>query len=236
MWENPKNVEAAIRRLTREIEEIDHLFYFVNEKDDRVLYAGMLERKRDDVARSAVLQMHTAIESLLNSYITFRITGRARHLRPLRTQSARALQKMLFGGGSLGFDMKLNFALALRLISSKTKERLVILNSLRNKCSHNWLLKAPVRHGKRPAQKKPPLLLYRGRDLHSIDALKDFTSEYGGIYVRLYMKIPSYRNIAIALTVRIGGSERAARSRSYAYVQIVLQPGTPAFSEGSRNS
>jgi hypothetical protein len=190
MWENPKSVEAAIKRLTREIEEIDNFFYGFNENDDRVLYAGMLERKRDDVVRSAVLQMHTAIENLLNSYITFQITGGTRRLRPSRTQSAQALHRMLFGHGSLGFDMKLNFALALRLISSKTKERLVILNTLRNKCSHNWVLKVPVRHGKRPAQKKPPLLLSEGRDLHTVAALKDFVSEYGGIYLKLYMKIP----------------------------------------------
>jgi hypothetical protein len=110
----------------------------------------MLERKRDDMVRSAVLQMHTAIESLLNSYIIFKITGRAR-LQPSRNESARALHRMLYGGSSLGFDMKLNFALVLRLISSKTKERLAILNTLRNRCSHNWVLKVPVRHGKRPA-------------------------------------------------------------------------------------
>ncbi len=122
MWENPNSVEAAIRRLTREIEEIDNFFYGCNENDDRVLYAGMLERKRDDVVRSAVLQMHTAIESLLNSYITFEITGGA-HRVPSRNESARALHRMLYGGGSLAFDMKLNFALALRLISGKTKAK-----------------------------------------------------------------------------------------------------------------
>jgi hypothetical protein len=91
---------------------------------------------------------------------------------------------------SLGFEMKLNLALALRLINSKTRERLVMLNTVRNKCSHNWVLKGPVRYGKRPAQKKPPLLPYEGRDLHSVATLKDFVSEYSGIYLKLYMKCP----------------------------------------------
>ena len=190
MWENPKSVEAAIKRLTREIEEIDSFFYKTNENDDRVLYAGMLERKRDDMVRSAVLQTHTAIEDLLNSYITCYITGATRRHRSRRSQSARALHKMLHGGGSLGFEMKLNFALALRLINGKTKERLVILNTLRNKCSHNWVLKAPVRYGKRPAQKKPPLLLYEGRDLHGVAVLHEFVREYSGIYLKLYIKCP----------------------------------------------
>ena len=70
MWENPERVEAAIRRLTSEIEEIDSFFYKHDEKGDRVRYVGMLERKRDDMIRSAVLQLHTSIEDLLNSYIT----------------------------------------------------------------------------------------------------------------------------------------------------------------------
>ena len=64
-WRNPRSVEATITRLTREIAEIDKFFYRSNENEDRVLYAGMLERKRDDMVRSAVLQMHTAIEDLL---------------------------------------------------------------------------------------------------------------------------------------------------------------------------
>jgi hypothetical protein len=189
MWENPKRVEAAIKRFTREIDEIDDLFYKVSEDDnDRVAHAGMLERKRDDIVRSAVLQMHTAIEDLLNLYITSCITGVTRARRYPRSQSVRALYRLLHGGGSIGFEMKLNLALALRLISSKTKNRLVILNALRNRCSHNWILKMPVRHGRRPAQKKPPLLVYEGRDLHQVATLKDFVKEYSGIYLKLFMK------------------------------------------------
>lgn len=188
MWDNPRSIETAIKRLTREIEEIDSFFYRYNENDDRLLYAGMLERKRDDIVRSAVLQMHTAIESLLNSLITYQITGSTR--RSPRSLSARALRRMLFGSGSFGFEMKLTFALALRVINSKTKDRLIVLNALRNKCSHNWVLKVPVRYGKRPTQKKPPLLLYEGHDLHSVAALKDFVSEYSGIYLKLYIKCP----------------------------------------------
>ena len=191
MWENPKSVEAAIKRLTGEIKEIDNFFYTGGLDDDRLLYAGMLERKRDDMVRSAVLQMHTAIEDLLNSYIALRVTGRAiRGRRSSRSKSARALHRMLVGGGSLGFEMKLNLALALRLINGKARDRLVILNTLRDKCSHNWVLKAVVRYGRRPGQQKPPLLLYEGRDLHGVAALKDFVREYSGIYLKLYLKLP----------------------------------------------
>lgn len=189
-WTDPRSVEAKITRLTREIAEVDQFFYKTNENDDRALYAGMLERKRDDMVRSAVLQLHTAIEDVLNSTIICCILNvkPEDRSRKMRSTAARALHKMLFGAGSLGFDMKLNFAVALGLLNTATRDKLMALNTLRNKCSHNWLLKTPVRRGKRPQQKKPPLLLYNGHDLHSVTALKDFAGEFGAIYAKMFVK------------------------------------------------
>lgn len=189
-WKSPRSVETTIRRLTREIAKIDEVFYRVNETADRVLYAGMLERKRDDMIRSAVLQMHTAIEDLLNSQIICRILNvrPEDRTRKMQGKSAQALRSMLVGPRSLSFEMKLNFAVVLGLIRTGTKDSLTELNTLRNKCSHNWLLKASVRRGKRPKQKKPPLLLYRGRDLHNVHVLGEFLAEYGPIYYKLFGK------------------------------------------------
>jgi hypothetical protein len=187
MWDNPKRVEAAIKHFAREIEEIDRFVYKSNEHDDRVLYAGMLERKRDDMVRCAVLQLHTAIEDVLDQLLIFKLTGATRRHRR-RGQTASAVRSMLVGGGSVGFDRKLVLALALRIITPRARDRLQVLNGLRNKCSHNWILKAPVRHGKRPGEKKPPLLRYEGRDLHTVAALEDFVREFGDIYVKLWAK------------------------------------------------
>jgi hypothetical protein len=44
---------------------------------------------------------------------------------------------MLSDHGSLGFDMKLNLAVALGVINAPTREHLMELNTLRNKCSHH---------------------------------------------------------------------------------------------------
>lgn len=187
---NPRSVEAKITRLTREIAEIDEFFYRGNENEDRFLYAGMLERKRDDIVRSTVLQMHTAIEDVLNSQIICHLLNAKPENRKskIRSKSGSALRKMLFGAESMGFNMKLNFAVALGLLDERTQKKLMVLNTLRNKCSHNWLLKAPVRRGKGPRQKKPPLLLYQNRDLHDVRVLKEFASEYGPIYAKLFVK------------------------------------------------
>jgi hypothetical protein len=187
---NSRSTEAKISRLTREIAQIDEFFYKSDENEDRLQYASMLERKRDDMVRSAVLQMHTAIEDLLNSLIVCSVLNAKPERRKSKMCSGRGkgLRRMLFGAGSLGFDMKLNLAIGERLMTLRTKERLMELNTLRNKCSHNWLLKMPVRYGKRPKQKKPPLLLYKGQDLHNVTVLKDFGAEYGSIYCKMFLK------------------------------------------------
>jgi hypothetical protein len=185
-----RSVETKIRRLTREIRKIDEFFYGTNKDASRDLYAGMLERKRDDMVRSVVLQLHTAVEDVLTSWINCRVLGirMEEQKKRARTKSAQALRRMLWGSGSIGFDMKLNLAVALRLINGPTQIKLAELNRLRNKCSHNWLLNVPVRRGRRPKQKKPPLLLYKGRDLHRVEALEDFAREYGLLYARLFTK------------------------------------------------
>jgi len=182
-------VERKIRRLTREIAEIDAFLHDVKERD-RSLVAGTLERKRDDIVRAAVLQLHTAIEDVLTSYLICRVLGAKTYerVRKMRTRPGRALRRMLYGAGSLGFDMKLNFAVALGLLNETAQRKLMELNTLRNKCSHNWLLRVPTRHGRRPRQKKPPLLLWRGGDLHQFSVLKSFCGEFGPLYVKLFLK------------------------------------------------
>lgn len=176
-----RSVEAKIRKLTRELDDIDRYFYRSEEAEDRFLYAGMLERKRDDIVRSTVLQLHTSIEDLLDKQITHALLGEKK-----RGKNAQALRRILHGAGSIGFDMKLNLAQSLGIMNSKRREALMELNTLRNKCSHNWLLKMPVRRGRRPGQKKPPLLHFRGQDLHNTTVLKEFYAIYGTIYALMF--------------------------------------------------
>jgi hypothetical protein len=189
-WRNPQSVETHIKRLTREIAEIEAELYVRGNEKDRILRAGMLERQRDDMVRSAVLQLHTSIEDLLTQLIHYcALNIRERRLRHrLHGDRGKAYRRMLYGHGSLGFDMKLNFAQGLGLISDALRKQLTELNSLRNKCAHNWQLNAVVRRGKKRRQKKPPLLLFRQRDLHKVPVLKDFIGEYGSLYVHLYAK------------------------------------------------
>jgi len=148
--------------------------------------------KRDDIVRSTMLQLHTAIEDLLDCLIIDRMLGVTevgKRSGKLASRRGRSLLKMLHGGRSIGFDMKLNLASTIGLLDGKVRNQLAELNEMRNKCSHNWLLKMPIRRKRRPAQIKLPLLHYRGHDLHEVSALKDFYDTYGAIYCRLFLKL-----------------------------------------------
>lgn len=54
-------LRRKIIRLEREIASIDDMFYLFEKKGDPAQHASMLERKRDDIIRAAVLQLHTSI-------------------------------------------------------------------------------------------------------------------------------------------------------------------------------
>jgi hypothetical protein len=70
MSARPERVQKIIGRLNWEIKQIEATIYGTEESEP-LLIAIMLERKRDDIVRSAVLQLHTKIEDLLTQLILF---------------------------------------------------------------------------------------------------------------------------------------------------------------------
>jgi hypothetical protein len=187
-------VRKKIGRLEREIRSIDEMFYLTEKDGEPLQHAQMLERKRDDIIRAAVLQLHTSIEDILNSHVMCRMLEVPAHRRAklMRTRRGEALRKLLKTAGGLGFEQKLELAVALKIVPNKRRKRLAILNTLRNRCSHFWLLKVPVRKGRRPRQQKLPLLQYEGRDLHKTTTFRDFLGEYGPLYARMFVDYISY--------------------------------------------
>src|ERR1700719_1468882 len=118
MPKNPKRVQQVIKRLNKEIAEIDDAIYSSGESEPR-LVAAMLERKRDDIVRSAVLQVHTKIEDLLTTlmlYCALGITDK-KLMHRLSSEKGKAFRRMLYDRESLGFDTKMNFAVGLGLIT-----------------------------------------------------------------------------------------------------------------------
>ena len=129
-------VKRKIKRLEREIAEIDKAVYLFESNGDPEQHASMLERKRDDMIRAAVLQIHTSIESVLDEHIMCRVLEVPRYgrVRLMPSPRGKCLRKLLMSAEGLGFDQKLDLAISLRLISEKRRKRLAILNTLRNRC------------------------------------------------------------------------------------------------------
>lgn len=177
---------TTIKRLTRDIAAIERAFNGSDEGRDAYSKAYDLQTRRDDLIRASVLHLHTTIEDRIDELIIRGMLNIGAIVRP--TQRGQALRRMLSGGGSLGFDMKLNFAVALGVMNEATRRKLMELNTLRNRCSHHHVLTGNIREGKRRGQKKPPLLNFRGRRLHSTKVFKEFADEYWDIWHALLDK------------------------------------------------
>lgn len=195
---NPRTIERNIKRIKREISALEEFFYGAHEFSDRFLYADMLEHKRDNFVRGAILQLHTAIEDLLSNLIFDALLGikprqMKRRSRARKSRRGHTVADLLDGVGALGFAQKTRLSAALGIIDKRMELRLATINTLRNKCSHNWLLNTRIRRNKRPSQQKPPLLAYKGRSLHGLPAFEEFTQEYGRVYLRLYARYTGTR-------------------------------------------
>lgn len=187
-----KRVRRTIRRISREIQEIEE-FAYQTKSMDLDSQQVLLEMKRDDIVRGFVLQMHTSIEDLLNEWLKCRLLGcsheELRIVASKRRRASRNIGELLEGYYSVGFAAKLKLMLGLGMLRMPEYKKLVELNEIRNKCSHNWLLNVRVRKKTHPRAPKRPLLHFRGENLHKGEVLQKFAAEYGPLYVRLFKKI-----------------------------------------------
>lgn len=186
-----QRLQTDIRRLRKEIQEIESTIY--GPTGDLYDQRFLLQLKRNHAIRGVVLELHLAIEDLLNGWLKshfLAVSPRLLHGSSRnKSKIARTVDELLEGGGALGFEKKLNLLRAIGLIRKSVYDKLVELNRVRNKCSHNWELDAVIRKKAKKRVPKRRLLEYRGRNLFDIAVLKDFASEYGSMYYRLFMKV-----------------------------------------------
>lgn len=97
------------------------------EVDDKYL---MKDSFRQDVYRLIILQMHMAIESVLKDLI----------VKALPKRRAHTIKQNKEYVGKLRTWETINMASRLGIINKDAKDKLLVLNNLRNECAHNWLL------------------------------------------------------------------------------------------------
>jgi hypothetical protein len=79
-------------------------------------------------------------------------------------------------------------ARSLNIIRSKQFTDLVELNSVRNRCSHNWILSKLTRRRIKPSKSKRPLLRWRGTNLYKTDEFMTFVAVYSRHYVDHWLR------------------------------------------------
>jgi hypothetical protein len=109
-----QRIERRNRALSKEIIEIDTMFYETSEKDPAQRYS-MLERKRDDLVRGVVLQLHTSIEDLLNIWLKSHLLGVPVDMRNVQARrwriAGRAVDDILKAGAQLDSTLSCGYCL-----------------------------------------------------------------------------------------------------------------------------
>lgn len=181
-----------ITKLEKEVEELESAIYDAkNEKDLDTKYF-LLQQRRDLAIRGAVLDIHLAIEDILSVAIKNYLLANNPQIqkKPAYTNSKHKhdIEDFLNGSRAISFNDKLSLLKSAGLIRANVCNELAKLNTIRNKCSHNWQLNKVIRRKVKRNKKKRPLLEYNGKNLYKKQIFYEFLNKYGPIYYKLWLK------------------------------------------------
>ncbi|HEY1644927.1 MAG TPA: hypothetical protein VGF75_00905 [Candidatus Saccharimonadales bacterium] len=170
---------SARERKLKEAYDLLEYFYNLNDEDYPLLQA---ENFRMDVFRLIIIHFHLAIEELLKS-IVYRSLPSRRTFTP--KQNVEYVQK-------LSSRQTIDLAARLGIVNKKGLELLLELNTIRNKCSHHWILngytmsKSPS-IAKSIKRKRLYKVTFQKKNLMNYQVMKDdFIPLYGDLYLELF--------------------------------------------------
>jgi hypothetical protein len=173
-----------ISKITADIARIEKSFFRSDDPDLRQRFYE-LQRKREHLLRSIILELHLSIEDIITSAIGNELLQG----RLIRSPSGHAIRDLLEGEYALGFRHKLLLARSLNVITRAEFTDLVELNTVRNRCSHNWQLNKVTRRKLKPSKVKKPILRFRGTNLYQTDAFLQFVGLFSRHYVKLWLRL-----------------------------------------------
>lgn len=176
-------LKQKITKITADIARIEESF-FTADKDDLGQRYFELQRKREHLLRSMILELHLATEDI----ITGAVGNALLRGRPIRSPVGQTIRDLLQDERSLGFLHKVMLARTLGIVTLAQFNDLIELNTVRNRCSHNWQLNRLIRRKLKPTKPKRPLLRWRGRNLYETDAFLDFIGYFTRHYLRLWLR------------------------------------------------
>lgn len=175
--------KRKLAQVTADIARIERSFFQPADPDLDQRYFE-LKRKREHLLRSIVLELHLSIEDI----ITGAVGNALLRGRPIRSPVGQTIRDLLQDDRPLGFRHKLMLARSLNLVTRMEFADLAELNTIRNRCSHNWSLDKIRRRKIKPSTAKRPLLRWRGTNLYKTDAFTDFVSYFSKYYLKLWLR------------------------------------------------
>lgn len=181
-------IEREVAEVLKDVEKIHALIHPLDDPDPRQKLF-MARSRKEDAVRLTVLQIALSIEDMIDDLFWRSLAGHSPHSKKRRSKKKGVPHELdeLLTSGRFRFEAKLKLARILRIITKKQQRQLELLNALRNKCAHNWMLDiARTRATKiRPARR---LLEYKGNNLFDLETLQDFMHVYSQIYLNLFEK------------------------------------------------
>ena len=175
--------KRQIEKMRADIARIEKSFYSAEHGDQDQIYFE-LQRIREQLLRSIILEVHLSLESVL----TRAIGNALLRGRLIRSPIGHMLRDLLEDQNPLGFRHKLMLARSLNLVTPREFADLAELNTIRNKCSHTWLLNRVRRRGIKRSKPKRPLLRYRGTNLYQTDAFIEFVDYFSAQYLKIWLR------------------------------------------------
>lgn len=181
--QQPTRLLKKIAKLEAEITELRDSLYGLN-SDDLPLKYENLKTYRNEVIRGFILHSHLAIEDLLRALL---FDFLVRHNRAIQTKAAISAVRDL-----RSVDL-LHWCSQLKVTKPREYAALLELNRIRNACAHKWVLNLPK--AKRSASRKrstevqASIVFFKGRNVFEQSVFSQFVDEYGGLYLRLLMKV-----------------------------------------------
>jgi hypothetical protein len=175
--------ERQLAELTADIARIEKSFFQSKGADLDQQYHEV-KRKREHLLRSIVLELHLSIEDI----ITAAIGNALLQGRLIRSPIGHTIRDLLQDDRPIGFRHKLMLARSFNLITKKEFADLTELNTVRNRCSHTWLLDKVTRRKIKPSKPKKPLLRWRGTNLYKTEEFLDFVGVFARHYIKLWLR------------------------------------------------
>jgi hypothetical protein len=177
--------KSQLTELTADIARIEKSYFPLHDPDlDRY---HLLTRKREHLLRSIILDLHLSIEDL----ITAAIGNALLQGRLIRSPIGHIIRDLLQDDRPIGFRHKLMLARSFNIITGKEFADLTELNSIRNRCSHTWLLNKITRRKIKPSKPKRLLLRWRGSNLYKTDDFLAFVGIFSRHYIKLWLRLRS---------------------------------------------